>query len=122
VRAGGASFSETDGACTPLAYVPFPVSDSLAGPLPINSLDCEAGASSRNASLSAGGGLTGELLLFPMFVLPQPSDGDLLVMSLSASTAPPREPFSGWPLAGVATAIVLIGGSSALRFRRTNRI
>ena len=105
LHADGTAFSEIGGSCTPLVYVPFP-----------NSTDCEA-TSGQSASFSADGGLTGELLLFSVLVLPQPSDGELMLVNPAASTAPPPEPFSPWPLAGVATAIVLIGGSSALRFR-----
>lgn len=120
VHATGAAFSETGGSCTPVAYVPFPQSDSLAGPPPTNSTDCQAGTSGQNASFSADGGLTGELFVVPVLVQPQPSDGELMVASPEASTAPTQGPFSPWPLAGVATAIVLIGGSSVLRFRRTS--
>lgn len=116
----GAALSETGGACIPVVNVPFPLSDSLAGPLPTNSTDCEAGTFNQNASVSADGGLTGELFLFSVLALPQPSDGELMVLNPAASTAPPQGPFSPWPLAGVATAIVLIGGSSVLRFRRTS--
>ena len=97
VRAAGEAFSETGDWCAPVAYLPFP-----------NSADCEATS-----------GQSESFLLFQALVLPQPPDDELMVLNPAASAAPPQGPFSGWPLAGVATALVLIGGSGALRFRRT---
>jgi hypothetical protein len=113
----GATLSD-GGACTSVVIVPFPQSDSPAGPLPSDSTDCEAGAINRNSRVSVDGGLTGELFVVPVLVQPQPSDGELMVVNPADATAPPQGPFSPWPLVGVATAIVLIGGSSILRFRR----
>lgn len=120
VQATGAEFSQAGGWCTPVAYVPFPQSDSFAGPPPTNSTDCEGGAPGQNAAFSADGGLNEELFLFSVSVLPQPSDEGLLVVNPASSTAPPPGPFSPWPLVGVASAIVLIAGSSVLRHRRTS--